>query len=247
MSAWRCFVCSAWPVVLLGACVVPSSWRHAGQDDRREPIEHRFVLESTLRARRLQHGQADMHIELDNDATVIDGDRLQVSIRTSQDAYLYIAFCSQHASDPRYPGLTVFPDKGALRVKAYETTVAPDRAAEIAIDDQPGQEALYLILSRVELSRAESGLAQVIAAARQGNESTDCTPLRGAPRRSPRASSGSQSGGPRPSNVRVEADPVIEIQRGGDIVWSNGAPPAIDGDPRGAVVLRFGLHHVSAP
>jgi hypothetical protein len=223
-----------------------------------------FVLESTLRARRIHDGRSAMFLELSNGATVIDGDRLQVSIRTSQDAYLYLAFCSQHAKDPRYSGLKVFPEDGALRVRAYEPTIAPDKAAEIVLDDKPGQESLYLILSRGELSSADSELTQVIASARQGIQSADCgSPLRTTAagsrieHKASRVWSGtSQPRGGRQASPSVpfgtpkrtgrEEDPVVEIQRGGDIVWNNGAME-LGADPEGIVILRYGLTHVAAP
>lgn len=208
-----------------------------------------------------------MFLELSNGASVIDGDRLQASIRTSQDAYLYLAFCSQHAKDSRYPGLKVFPEEGALRVRAYETTIAPDRAADIVLDDKPGQETLYLILSRVELSSSDSELAQVIASARQGSQSADCgSPFRAAvagsrneskanrawsgnsqSRGRPQVSPSTRSGTSKGTDARPEEDPVVEIQRGGDIVWNNGTPMGVEADPDGIVILRYDLTHVAAP
>jgi hypothetical protein len=260
-------------LALLGGCGVLASWRHPSPGVDR-PSEARaaappaapalgFVLESALRARRLHRGQPDLLLELGNGMTVIHGDRLQIATRTSSDAYLYLAFCSQHASDPRFAGLKVFPDRGAIRVRAYETTIAPDRAAEIVLDDQPGQEMLYLIFSRVELSRADSELADAIAAARRGSQSADCgQPFHAAPpgrardpgparvwSGKPRAAgqppaSGNTRG--KPKATAPEDDPVVEIQRGGDIVWNDGAPVGVDTDPDGIVILRFALNHVAA-
>jgi hypothetical protein len=273
-----CIPRAAWLTILLGGCTTLWSWRHASPEESR-PATHvepttqdvpsghlggealGFVLESGLRARRLHKGKPDMVIQLGSGATVIDGDRLQLWTRTSRDAYLYLAFCSGHANDSRYPGLKVFPDDGALRVRAYETTIAPDRAAEIVLDDQPGQESLYLIFSRIELSRADSALAQVIAAARQGNQSSDCgTPFRAAitgshgQTKPPKAWSGKpraasppgRSRKAKPMDPQTEDDPVIEIQRGGDIIWNNSIPPGVEADPNGIVVLRFNLNHVAA-
>lgn len=233
--------------------------------DGRAPLG--FVLESTLRARRIRNGRPTMFLDLSNGATVIDGDRLQVSIRTSQDVYLYLAFCSQNAKDPRYSGLKVFPEQGAIRATAYETTIVPDRAAEIVLDNKPGQETLYLILSRLELSSADSGLAQVLAAARQGNQSADCgTPFRAAvaglrkegkpnavwsgklrAREGRRGSTDAAPGAPKRATTGAEQDPVVEIQRGGDIVWNDGLSMGLDADPDGIVILRYGLTHVAAP
>jgi hypothetical protein len=268
-------------VLLIGACAATRSPRDAfdGEDQTRAmEVEQApsgpppgsdgraafgFVLESTLRARRIRNGRPTMFLELGNGATVVDGDRLQVSIRTSQDAYLYLAFCSQNARDPQYPGLKVFPEQGAIRAKAYEATIVPDRAAEIVLDNKPGQEALYLLLSRTELSSADAGLAQVLAAARQGNQSADCGAViagsrkEGKPsavwsgklrsREGRRASTAAAAGAPRPAHAAAEPDPIVEIQRGGDIVWNNGLSMGLDADPDGIVILRYALTHVAAP
>jgi hypothetical protein len=278
MRAWPCSRYAVWGLLLLGGCVARALPRDVPQGGDREqksapgaissdpPSEHGrsalgFVLESTLRARRIHHGRSAMLLELSNGATVIDGDRLQVSIRTSQDAYLYLAFCSQHAKkDPRYSGLKVFPDDGALHVRAYEPTIAPDKAAEIVLDDKPGQESLYLILSRGELSSADSELTQVLASARQGIQGADC----GSPLRATAAGSRIEhkagkvrsvtlqprGGRPVPAGALKRAgreeDPVVEIQRGGDIVWNNGAME-LGADAEGIVILRYGLTHVAAP
>ena len=274
----------AWCVFLAGACVVPlppvRDTPRNGENPRvlvtersgaprslEKDLEgtHGFVLESTLRARRIRSGQPPMFLELGNGDMVVDGDRLQVVLRTSQEAYLYLAFCSQKAKDPQFPGLQVFPKRGAIYARAYETKVVPDRVAEIVLDDQPGRETLYLILSRTELSNSDSGLAQVLAAARHGSQSADCGPAfqtavvgSGQQHKPKEARSGNLSGhrssasSPTATASRtltardVEPVPVVEIQRGGDIVWNDGVSMGLEADPDGVVVLRYGLIHVTA-
>ncbi|HEX3483366.1 MAG TPA: hypothetical protein VHT91_50490 [Kofleriaceae bacterium] len=49
-----------------------------------------------------------------------------------------------------------------------------------------------------------------------------------------------------PKASPAEEDPVVEIQRGGDIVWNDGAPTGVEADPDGIVILRFALNHVAA-
>src|SRR5512143_148846 len=101
MRAWQCSRYAAWVVLLLGGCAVSVLPRDVPQgDDRKQEKAAEgtissdpsrghahaslgFVLESTLRARRIHEGRSAMLLELSNGATVIDGDRLQVSIRTS--------------------------------------------------------------------------------------------------------------------------------------------------------------------
>lgn len=202
-----------------------------------------FVLETTLRARRTQQGQLITLNEIRSGDVVQDGDRLQLTVRTSQDGYLYLAFCSQQARDPRYHGLRVFPAQGGgIPVVAYQPTLAPARNAEIVLDNQHGREALYLILSRHELSRADAGLAEVLATARRGREATDC----GASLQATVAGSRKRNRG-RPA-LQTNPDlgkPVVEIQRGAYVEYA-GAQSGVAADPDGIVVLRYELKHNSA-
>jgi hypothetical protein len=196
---------------------------------------------------------------------VLDGDRLQLSVRTSKDGYLYLAFCSPQARDPRYRGLSVFPDKGGgIPMVANQPTLAPIRDGKggIVLDNQPGQETLYLILSRNELSRADAGLADVLAAARRGREATDCgAPFQAAVAGSHNGNTGQRGwhGGPREASAVPSAlrggkahvpdpdlgKPVVEIQRGGYVELGD-AQSGVEAGPDGIVVLRYELTHVSA-
>lgn len=225
-----------------------------------------FVLETRLRARRTQDGQSITLDEIRNGDIVQDGDRLQLSVRTSKDGYLYLAFCSQRTRNSLYHGLSVFPDKGGgIPMVANQPTLAPARdgkIGEIVLDDQPGPEALYLILSRKELSRADTGLADVLAAARRGRQTTDC----GASFQA--AIAGSRKGDtehrdwnggqrearalPVPASRAGYASklnlgkPVVQIQRGGYVEFG-GISSGVEADPDGIVVLRYELKHMSVP
>jgi hypothetical protein len=224
-----------------------------------------FVLETRLRARRTHHGQLITLDEIRSGDSVLDGDRLQVSVRASRDAYLYLAFCSQHAQDPRYGALSVFPDQGGIRVIANQPTLAPVRdgkIGEIVLDDQPGQEALYVILSRNELSRADAGLGDVLAAARRGRETADC----GAPfeatvagSRKVDAERRDWNGGQREASAALPAPhsgaesvpspdpgkPVVQIQRGGYVEFG-GVRSGVETDSDGIVILRYEFKHIPA-
>jgi hypothetical protein len=226
--------------------IKPAPWTSANTPSAGSPVagsDALFVLETRLRARRTQHGQPITLDEIRSGDIVLDGDRLQLSVRTSKDGYLYLAFCSQQARDPRYRGLSVFPDKGSgIPMVANQPTLAPARDAEIVLDNQPGQEALYLILSRNELSRADAGLADVLAAARRGRAATDC----GAPFQA--AVAGSRRGNPGRPALHTNPDlgkPVVEIQRGGYVEFGGGQS-GVEADPDGIVVLRYELKHISA-
>jgi len=221
-----------------------------------------FVLETKLRARRIQHGQSITLDEMRSGDVVLDGDRLQLSVQTSKDGYLYLAFCSQQARDPRYRGLSVYPDKGSgIPMVANRPTLAPARDAEIVLDRQPGEEALYLILSRNELSRADAGLADVLAAARRGRETTDCgAPFQAAVAGSRTGNTRSRgwNGGQREARAALSTShssaghapnpdlgkPVVKIERGGYVEFG-GVQSGVEADPDGIVVLRYELKHMS--
>lgn len=234
--------------------------------------EASLVVEARLRARRIQNGRSITFDDVRSGDRVIDGDRLQLSVRASQDAYLYLAFCSQHAGDPRHPGLSVFPDTGGIRMVANQAVTVPAGTGEIILDDKPGRETLYLILSRAELARADAGLAGVIAAARQGRETVDCGAQLSSAMAGPykgnkphRGWKGGWNGGrrgsadskPPPAAGRArppvraanpEVDrPVVEIERGGDISLDGGTQSGVAADLDGIVVLRYELEHDPAP
>lgn len=240
-------------------------WASPGPHSAGSPIagsDAPFVLETRLRARRTQHGQPITLDEMRSGDIVQDGDRLQLSVRTSKDGYLYLAFCSQEATEPRYRGLSVFPDQGGIRLIANQPTLAPASNGEIVLDNQPGQEALYLILSRNELSRADAGLADVLAAARRGRETADCgAPFQGAVAGSRNGNTGRRgwNGGRHEARAALPAPhsgagyapnpnlgkPVVQIQRGGYVEFG-GVQSGVEVDPDGIVVLRYELKHFSA-
>lgn len=215
-----------------------------------------FVLEARLRARRTHHRQSITLDEIHSGDTLMNGDRLKLSVRTARDGYLYLAFCSPRAKDPRYRGLSVFPESGGIPMVANQLTLAPP-GGEIVLDKQPGQEALYLIVSRDELSRSDARLADSLAAARHGRETTDCgAPFQAAVARPRsgntrnRAWNGGQQeagvDGPDSSFAGVPdlGKPVVEIQRGA-YVECGAVQSGVASDPDGVVVLRYDLKHVS--
>lgn len=233
-----------------------------------------FVLDARLRGRRVQHGRSVTIDDVRTGDTVIDGDQLQLSVRTSRDGYLYLAFCSQHAKDPRYHGLAIFPETGTIRLIAHEITIAPGAAAAIAVDHKPGRETLYVIMSRSELPSADGDLSDAIAAARRGQRS-DCgasfrQAVAGSHRKHPphevrfdggsppsEPASGSTGGVHRrpaaPSGaapvvdiLRTPGKPDAEIERGVKIESYEGSGSGVDADPDGIIVLRYELEHVAA-
>ena len=224
-----------------------------------------FVVEARLRAHRTRNGRTITFDDVHSGDSVLDGDRLQLSVRASGQAYLYLGFCSQHAGDPRYHGLSVFPETGSIQIMAHETVTVP--TTEIVLDNKPGQETLYLIVSRVELSDADAELANVIAIARQGKETVDCGaplhsamagPSKGGKLRPDRSGGGRGSADPKPRPAAGPKPPArpantgggrppVDIERGGDIVSKEGAQPGVEADLEGIVVLRYELQHAPAP
>jgi hypothetical protein len=151
-------------------------------------------------------------------------------------------------------------------MNANETMTVPARTGEIVLDDKPGRETLYLILSQAELAHADSGLADVIDAARRGRNTVDCgAPLRttvATPTRKPNLSPSSGGGKlssaapppvltPAPPPARPATPgtekPVVDIERDGKIVLADGPEPGVAADPDGIVILRYELEHEPAP
>lgn len=230
-----------------------------------------FILEATLHVRRLENGISVSRGEVRDGGTVMSGDRIQIFVRTTRDAHLYLAYCSQQAADPRYPGLMVFPPQGSIPVKANDVAIAPDRAAEIVLDNNLGPESLYLILSRIDLPVADPRVADAIAAARRGTATGDCgDPLhladRGAPKVAKKvkkpnravapvsgfnSSSGTGAAARPPSAALVVStetgEPILDPTRGGEVVWMNGSFGGANPASPGLVVLRYGLQHIATP
>jgi hypothetical protein len=124
----------------------------------------RLAFEHAVEVRRSNSGVA---LELRDGDTVMTGDRIRVSVRTSADAYLYLAFCAgQH--------LQMYPSQHGLRTRAGDLVLVPDGGGELVLDSQPGSEVLYLIVSRSELSRADPDLAALIAAIGDDIKTVDC-------------------------------------------------------------------------
>lgn len=124
----------------------------------------RLAFDHEVDVRRSNSGVA---VELRDGDTVMTGDRIRVSVRTSADAYLYVAFCAgQH--------LQLYPSQHGLRTRAGDIVVVPDGSGELVLDSQPGSEVLFLIVSQDELSHADPDLAALIATLGDGIKAVDC-------------------------------------------------------------------------
>src|SRR5262249_3235697 len=98
---------------------------------------------------------------------LITGDRIRATVQTSENAYLYLAFCAHHE-------LAVYPSPSGIRTRAGELTVVPPGGGELVLDGVPGPEVLYVIVSRNERSLADRHLATALAAKRPSNMPVDC-------------------------------------------------------------------------
>jgi Domain of unknown function (DUF4384) len=123
-----------------------------------------FTLQIGLRV----HGSREGPLS-DGD-TVMTGDRIQVFAQATEDAHMYLAFCAEHRN------LAVFPSHGSLFTPAGTTTIAPGKDASLVVDDHPGSETLYVILSRADLATTDPRLADAIHAAQPGGAAADCGP-----------------------------------------------------------------------
>jgi hypothetical protein len=104
--------------------------------------------------------------ELRDGDTVTAGNRIRASVVTSADAYVYLVFCGGQQ-------FQMYPTQRGVRVKAGDVVLVPEGSGELVLDNQPGSEVLYLILSRSELSLADPALASMIANG-GANRTVDC-------------------------------------------------------------------------
>lgn len=142
-----------------------SSSRGGADEPRGIGLERdRLGFEHSLLVRRSKDGVPH---ELQDGATVTTGDRIRVSIQTSEDAYLYLAFCAHKA-------LAVYPSPSGIRTRARDLMAVPPAGAELVFDGDPGPEVLYVILSRTAISIADPKLTEALAAQRPSNMPVDC-------------------------------------------------------------------------
>ena len=124
----------------------------------------RFGFDHVLQVRRSATGAPR---ELQDGDTVMTGDRVRASVVTSADAHVYLVFCGGQQ-------LQMYPSQRGVRIKAGDVVLVPEGGGELVLDDRPGSEVLYLILSRSELSVADPSLASLIGATGDGGRAIDC-------------------------------------------------------------------------
>jgi Domain of unknown function (DUF4384) len=250
---------------------VGSSSAEISDETRGTAIElARLGFDHTLQVRRSRNSVPH---ELHDGDKVASGDRIHALVQTSEDAYLYLAFCAHQT-------LTIYPSQGGVRIRAGELMVVPQAGAELVLDSDPGTEVLYIILSRIMISIADPHLTQALEAQRPRSVPVDCGPGAGVMRESssshdtanpplkpnpssaaresatrPGAASPDASPGPVPTGAATPAapppDPDFE-RNPGNIVWYGIDDPtgpgkmgaANDGD---IAVVRHVFTHVPQP
>lgn len=198
---------------------------------------------------------------------VTSGDGIQVAVKPTVDAHVYVAYCDRSRQ------LTIFPSDGGIEAKAGMIAYAPAGEAHIILDDQVGPEVLYVIASRKPLDVADPKLAAAISRIRPdasvecgdsfdrvldkgkpvaSNAGTPQHPEPGAdqpPQSSAPPPAASQPAVPRPNTAQPRhasrIPPPAELQRGGFIRWGSMGVVSAGGDHDDIVVLRYGFTHVA--
>ena len=237
-----------------GAAHAPDS-----ADDTRG-LDVRASFEHALQIRR---SSSDLPRELRDGDPVVSGDRIRVVVKTSVDAYLYLAFCEHHS-------LTAYPSPRGIRTRADEPTFIPS-VSDFVVDDEPGPEVLYIIASQAELTASAPSLARVLAVQPPGGAPVAClSGLVGINAPAPAASASDPCASqpcpdrrvtPPPTNLRRQPlprkpspppqasrpppppaappDPDYERNHGG-ISWY----PAVTADSDGIAMVRYEFTHV---
>lgn len=185
--------------------------------------------------------------ELRDGATVMTGDRIRASVTTSTGAYLYLAFCAEQH-------LQVYPSPRGVRTRAGDLVRVPEGDGELELDDHPGSEVLYLILSQDELAVADPDLAALLAAGGDGSKPVACgASLDGKLMKSAGSPSNVLRGEriPRKHRPQWRTDGADLAGDPGDVVWyaadRAGSPgTVIAADADGIAVVRYRFLHVSA-
>jgi hypothetical protein len=99
---------------------------------------------------------------------VVTGDGINVAVKASANAHLYVGYCDRDRK------LTIFPPIGSIEAKAGEVTYIPAKGATITLDDQTGPEVLYVIGSHRRLDLADPDLAAAISKVRPGAANVEC-------------------------------------------------------------------------
>jgi hypothetical protein len=194
--------------------------------------------------------------QLDDGDKVTSGELLRVSVRSSADAQLYLAFCA-------HDELTVYPPHGAIPLRAGRETVVPDGTGAIVVDQVPGQEVIYVIVSRTSLADVDRGVARALTAPRRDrpvhcDASLDAELIApGGPARRGNVLRGTAYHRQPPGGAGGSADPGDAATEAA--ARSRAAPPPdpdfersagdrgliVSAGPDGVAIVRYRLRHVA--
>lgn len=197
---------------------VPRTAGPPGDGERRMNVEapaERLGFDHSLQ---LRESRTAVPHELRDGDTVKHGDRIQVHVQTSVDAYLYLAYCSKQ-------GLTLYPRRGGVRAPAGVVTAIPTENDELVVDDEPGTEVLYVVASVANLGVDDLRLAAALTAKQPAGVTQDCGPALDALPAPPLTATPAARPAPRqpsPKPLRhmqpVPPDPDF-IRHSGQIMW----------------------------
>lgn len=91
---------------------------------------------------------------------VASGDGIQIAVKPTSDAHVYVAYCDGTRR------LTFFPREGSIAALAGTITYIPSKDGRVTLDDQVGPEVLYVIASRRPLDVADPELVAALSRAR---------------------------------------------------------------------------------
>lgn len=201
--------------------------RPASQQSSREVMrgmhvepQGRLAIDQTLQVRASRTAAPR---ELHDGDQVANGDRIRATVVTSEDAYLYLAFCAGHE-------LAMHPSQRGVRTRAGDPTVVPEGAGELVIDGDPGSEVLYIMVSRTELSLADPHLREALATGGRGANATDC-------------GAGVDAASPQDEPDFIRGPGTIAGYGGGGI---QGPGEVVAADAGGVAIVGYRFTHVAA-
>jgi hypothetical protein len=122
----------------------------------------RLRVEHAFEVRRAETSAAH---ELRDGDTVMTGDRLRATLRVSDDAHLYVAFCDDGH-------LKMYTPQHGVLLRTGEGWAVPGGGRDLIVDAHVGAEVLYLIVSQDELAFADPQLAALVSPSAAGT--VDC-------------------------------------------------------------------------
>lgn len=176
-----------------------------------------------------RHGR-EGHEPFVSDIALHHGDEIELEVRTSGSANVYLLHCDGGGR------LSVFPDSGGIPFRADVWVALPAAGMPLRVGATPGAETLYIVASRDPLHIADAALEHRLAQASSESGAASCDPqletlLTGSDY-APRRAAQPQAAGALPKKPRFAL-------RGIDTSGSAAAIARAFTEDDGIVVLRF--------